>query len=189
MKRAPDELTDEQIVGRVLDGTIDLFSAIIHRYENRVFAVGMKFFRNRDDAADFTQEVFIKAYNSLKSFRGESRFYSWLIRVAYNHGINAARTTRPSDSLAEEFVEGRDLSPERAHMREEVCMALREAMRELPEEYRACLDFYFFFGLSYREIGEITGFPVNTIKSHVFRAKQVLRDALRGTIAEAYDEV
>jgi RNA polymerase sigma-70 factor, ECF subfamily len=189
MKRNPDELTDERIAGRVLEGTIDLFSEIIHRYENRVFAIGMKFFKNRDDAADFTQEVFIKVYNSLGSFRGESRFYSWLIRVAYNHGINAARTTRPSDSLAEEYIEGRELSPEQAHLRGEICTALREAVRQLPGEYRVCMDFYFFFGLSYREIGEITGFPVNTIKSHVFRAKRILRDELRGTIAEAYDEV
>jgi RNA polymerase sigma-70 factor, ECF subfamily len=189
MKRDHEELTDEQIVARVLNGNLDLFKEIIERYRNRVFTIGMKFLRNRDDAADFSQEVFLKAYGNLRSFRGESRFYSWIVRVAYNHGINSSRSAKPCDSLADEYTESGELSPERAHMRAEVGRVLRRAMDDLPPEYRVCVDFYFFFGLSYREISDITGFPVNTIKSHVFRAKHMLRDALRGTMAEAYHEV
>jgi RNA polymerase sigma-70 factor (ECF subfamily) len=67
--------------------------------------------------------------------------------------------------------------------------AISRALASLPEKYRICVDFFFFLGLSYGEIGDITGFPVNTIKSHVFRAKQMLRDALRGSAAEEYHEM
>jgi RNA polymerase sigma-70 factor (ECF subfamily) len=182
--------TDEQIVGKVREGEIELFREIVLRYQRRIFGIGMRFHRNRDDAYDFTQEVLIKAYNHLPSYRGESRFYSWLIRIAYNHGINAVKSGRPCVSLAEDYLHSPEDGPEAIHVREEIRAALSRAVQELPERYRICVDLFFFFGLSYPEIAGITGFPVNTIKSHVFRAKQLLKDALRGTAAEEeYDEM
>jgi RNA polymerase sigma-70 factor (ECF subfamily) len=173
----------------VLEGDIGLFREIVLRYQQRVFGIGMRFHRNRDDAHDFVQEVFIRAYNNLSSFRGESRFYSWLIKIAYNHGINLVKSARPSTSLAEDFVHSQGEGPEEIQVRKEVRDALSRAIKDLPERYRTCLDLFFFFGLSYPEIAGITGYPVNTIKSHVFRAKHMLRDALRGTAAEEYNEM
>jgi RNA polymerase sigma-70 factor (ECF subfamily) len=190
INRIQDDLhSDEQIIRRVLAGEIDLFRFIVERYRNRVFTVGMRFHRNRDDAHDFVQEVFVRAYDKLSSFRGESRFYSWLIKISYNHGINSIKGGRRDEGLVEEYIGSGDDGPERAHLRAEVRTALAGAIRGLPETYRICLDLFFFFGLTYPEIADITGFPVNTIKSHVFRAKHMLRDALRGTIAEEYDEM
>ncbi len=184
-----EQLTDEQIIRRVLEGEIHLFKDIVERYQNRIFTIGMRFHRNRDDAYDFVQEVFIRVYNNLSSFRGESKFYSWLVKIAYNHGINSIKSAKPNESLTEEYINAEELTPETAHLRGEVKAALSRAINELPERYRICLDLYFFFGLSYPEITDVTGFPVNTIKSNVFRAKQMLRDALRGTVAEEYDEM
>jgi len=180
---------DEDIVGKVIRGDADLFGELVDRYQRKIFNIGMMFFRNHDDASDFTQEVFLRAYNSLGSFRGKSRFVFWLTRVAYNHGINAVKGKRTAESLAESALPWEGATPEETHLKEEVRRALRKAVGELPKNYRVCVDLYFFYGLCYAEISEITGFPLNTIKSHVFRAKQILRDSLQGTIAEEYHEM
>ena len=180
---------DEDIVGRVIQGESGLFGELVERYQRKIFNIGMMFFKNHDDASDFTQEVFLRAYNSLESFQGRSRFVYWLSRVAYNYGINAVKGTRGAETLVESTLQCGGGTPEETHLREETARALRNAVMELPENYRVCVDFHFFYGLTHAEISEITGFPVNTVKSHVFRAKHILRDALSGTVAEDYDEM
>ncbi|HSV97829.1 MAG TPA: sigma-70 family RNA polymerase sigma factor [Spirochaetota bacterium] len=184
-----ETLTDERIVALVLRGETDLFRELVKRHQRRVFFTGMRFFRNEDDAGDFTQEVLVKAYAGLGSFRGESRFGSWLLRIACNHAINVKKGARDVAGIESENLTSAYPGPETLSRRAEVSGALSDAIAALPEKYRICIDFYFFLGLSYGEIRDITGFPVNTIKSHVFRAKLMLRDALRGSAAEEYHEM
>lgn len=183
------KIDDEHIIRKVLEGDVDLFRLIVERHQKKIYNIGMRFYRNPDDAADFTQEVFLRAYNNLGTFKGLSKFYFWLMKVAYNHGINAVKAVSPEESSYEDFLPDSGASPEKAHLRGEIAKTLQKALRELPEKYRLCIEFYFFYNLTYLEISEITGYPVNTIKSHVFRAKQVLRDGLQGTIAEEYEDM
>ncbi len=180
---------DEDIVLKVLRGDVDLYRIIVERYQKRIFSMGLMFHKNADDASDFTQEVFIRAFDRLGSFRGDAKFYYWLVRLAYNYGINAVKGKRPTESLAESWVCDSEESIEEAQEKDEVRKLLARAVAELPEKYRVCVDLYFFYQLSYGEISEVTGFPVNTIKSHVSRAKRMLRDALKGTIVEEYHAV
>lgn len=180
-------VSDEEIVCRVLNGEVELFAEIVRRYQQKIFNIGFMFFRNSDDARDFAQEVFVRAYEALSSFKGKSKFCFWFTRVAYNHGINTSKSGTRPESLIEHAWEGE--APDESFVRSEVRDALRKAVSALPENFRVCVDLYFFYGLSYGEISEITGYPVNTIKSNMFRAKQVLRDLLKGTIAEEYHEM
>ncbi len=180
-------VSDEEIVRRVLEGEVDHFSEIVQRYEKKIFHIGLMFFGNSDDARDFAQEVFVKVYEGLSSFKGKSKFYFWITRVAYNHGLNTAKSGKVPESLIEHAWKGD--SPDQRYERTEIYRALKTAVDALPEHYRVCVDLYFFYGMSYAEISGITGYPVNTIKSNVFRAKQVLRDLLKGTIAEKYHEM
>ena len=180
--------SDEQIVKQVLLGVIDNFKVIVERYQKKIFGIGMRFFNNRDDSHDFTQEVFIKAFESLSSYAGRAPFRFWLTRVAYNHGINRAGSKRTESEVPEEIPSG-DSTPEARHVRSEIRDMLMRAVGALPERYRVCVELYFFMGLTYGEISTITGYPVNTIKSNVLRAKVMLRDELKGTIAEDYNEL
>jgi RNA polymerase sigma-70 factor (ECF subfamily) len=180
--------TDEQIVKQVLTGGIESFKIIVERYQKKIFGIGMRFFKNRDDSYDFVQEVFIRAYESLKSYAGRAPFRFWLTKIAYNHGINRVGAKRTEPEVPEEIPNG-DTTPETGHLRDEIRELLLEAINELPDRYRICVDLYFFMGLTYNEISEITGYPVNTIKSNVLRAKTMLRDELKGTIAEDYHEL
>jgi len=172
------EAADEDIISRVLDGDADAFSSLVRRYQRRMLRLGYGFFKDPDEAEDFAQDVFLKAYVGLAGFKGRSSFSTWLTRIAYNTGINAKRKAGRYEPLESEPVDSRSLSPEDEHIRGETVAALRTAMAALPEKYAVCLDLYFREGMKYEDIGAATGFPVNTIKSHVFRAKRDLRKAL-----------
>ncbi len=183
-----DGTSDEQIIKRVLTGGIDSFRIIVERYQKKIFSIGMRFYKNEDDSYDFTQEVFIKAYESLKSFAERAPFRFWLTRIAYNHGINRLNARPIEPDIPDQIPTG-DSAPEEELVRGEIRNVLMMAIEQLPERYRICVDLYFFLELTYNEISEITGYPVNTIKSNVLRAKNILRGELKGTIAENYYEL
>lgn len=178
MSSGGPEAADEDIIARVLDGDTDAFSALVRRYQRRILRLGYGFLKDLDAAEDFAQDVFVKAFVGLAGFKGRSSFSTWLTRIAYNAGINAKRKAGRYEPLESEPVDARALSPEDAHIRAETAIALRQAMAALPEKYAVCLDLYFREGMKYEDIRVATGFPVNTIKSHVFRAKSDLRKAL-----------
>jgi RNA polymerase sigma-70 factor (ECF subfamily) len=169
---------DRLVIDQILAGQKELFRLLVQRYEQAVYGMGLSFFRNPEDAADFAQDVFIKAYGSLSRFEGRSRFSTWLYRVAYNTAVNSVTRKKDYRSLAENDGEADSDTPERGALRQAVREAVRTAVSELPERYRICVDLFFFYERSYQEIEAITGYPVNTIKSHVFRAKKLLREKL-----------
>jgi RNA polymerase sigma-70 factor (ECF subfamily) len=174
---------DRLIVSQIVSGQKELFRLLVKRHEKAVYGMGLSFFRNQEDASDFTQEVFLKVFRRLSCFEGRSRFSTWLYKVAYNTAINQMTRTKEYRSLAEIEEAGDGDTPERRLIRTAAAKAVKEAVEDLPERYRICVDLFFFYDRSYQEIEAITGFPVNTIKSHVFRAKKTLREKL-SSIAE-----
>ena len=180
--------SDERIIRQILDGNVEKFRVIIERYQAHIYSIGMRFFKNNDDANDFVQDVFIKVYNELGTFKGKAQFRSWLIKIAYNFGINKINARKIDNVVFEESVSGWP-TPEQDHIKDETINLLRNAVNTLPEQYRICVDLYFYMGMKYSEIEGVTGYPVNTIKSNVLRAKHILRDRLRGSIAEDYHEM
>jgi len=175
------ELDDGVIVGQIVSGQKDLFRLLVRQHEKAVFGMGISFFRNTDDASDFVQEVFIKAYRSLSNFEGRSRFSTWLYKIAYNTALNEVNRRKEYHSLAEETADKLIHSgetPEWHTLRNIAKEAVRAAIKDLPERFRICVDLFYFYDRSYQEIEAITGIPVNTIKSHVFRSKIILREKL-----------
>lgn len=176
-RRAAD-LADEEIIELVLDGDTEAFSWLVKRHQGRVLRLGMSFFHDREEADDFAQDVFVKAYSALASFKGRSKFSTWLLRIAYNTAVNVKQRRREALRLNPEAELEGDPGADEAHLRNETVLAVRAAMAELPYRQALCIELFFYYDLKYAEIGEITGFPVNTIKSHVFRAKKLLRERL-----------
>jgi len=177
------DFNDRLVVSQIVSGQKNLFRLLVRQHEKAVFGMGMSFFRNRNDAEDFTQDVFLKAYRSLSNFEGRSRFSTWLYKIAYNTAINEVNRRKEYFSLAEEDAEkivNNGETPERITLRNAAREAVRSAIKELPERFRVCIDLFFFYDRSYQEIEAITGIPVNTIKSHVFRAKMLLKEKLEG---------
>jgi RNA polymerase sigma-70 factor (ECF subfamily) len=177
--------SDLLVVSQVLAGEKDLFRLLVRRYQRPVHGMGLSFFRNTEDASDFVQEVFLKVYQNLSRFEGRSRFSTWLYKIAYNTAVNGINRRKEYLSLAEDdfaLQASAGETPERQLIRRLAQDAVLASLHGLPERYRVCVDMFFFYDCSYQEIEEITGFPVNTIKSHVFRAKKLLREKLEEEI-------
>lgn len=174
-----DDTSDINLVEDTLRGSLGAYESLIRRHERRIFYLGLKFHKNYEDAEDFTQEVFLKAYEKLGTFSKNVPFSAWLYRIGYNHGINRIsrkQTFELPDETAEQIP---DLSatPETQLEREEERGVVGRILERLPEMYNMVIKMRFFDDLSYAEIAEIIGKPVNTIKSHIFRAKELVKQA------------
>jgi len=169
---------DRIIADQIISGQKELFRLLIKKHERAVHGMGMSFFHNAEDASDFTQEVFLKVFSNLSRFEGRSRFSTWLYKIAYNTAVNSVTRMKDYQSLVEDEIASNNDTPEREFLKNLARDAVLEAVIELPKRYRVCVDLFFFYDRSYEEIEIITGYPVNTIKSHVFRAKKILREKL-----------
>ena len=167
---------DYELCKAVIAGNTQAFALLVSRYQKRIYTLGLSFFNNTEDCEDFTQDVMLKAYTGLSTFRSEGSFSAWLMRIAYNTAVNSAAKKEHYTSLAE----GQDIAypgetPEEKHLRNCIILSIREAIDNLPDHYRLCIDLYFFYDMSYADIASITSLPLNTIKSHIFRAKKLLK--------------
>lgn len=172
---------DSSLIKSTLSGDHKAFAKLTDYYKVRIYRLGLSFFKSEADADDFVQEVFIKVYLKLNTFKGESAFSTWIFRLAYNIAINSTSRRKEYLPIADEAVlEDGDYSPEESQIRRMTAEAVREAVAELPENNAVCIELYFFYDMSYEEIMVVTGFPLNTIKSHIFRAKKILKEKLRG---------
>ena len=181
-------MTREQeltLIRQVQHGDTDAFELLVAAYEKTVYNVALQMTGNREDAQDLTQEAFFKAYNSLSSFRGESKFSSWLYRIVSNLCLDFKRrqSRRPSSSLTVEDDEGETLqldiadesqSPEVLLERKLTRDAVRRGLAELPDEQRQILLLREIQGLSYDEIADAMGLEPGTVKSRIFRARKKL---------------
>lgn len=171
---------DFHLVKSVLAGNKDAFAKLMTLYKARIFNFGKSFFHNETDSEDFVQDVFIKVFTHLDSFKGNSMFSTWLMKIAYTTAINSVKRAKKSLSIEDETTlpDFSSKSPEEIQIRKITMQAIREAVKELPEKYEICIEMYFCYDIPYQEISEITDFPVNTIKSHIFRAKKILKTKL-----------
>ena len=136
---------DSKLVREVLSGNTSAFAELMSLYKKRIEALGMSFFKNPADTEDFAQDVFLKAYTKLDSFRGESLFSTWLTRMAYNTAINAVNRRPEYVSIADEsLLPDNGLTPEEKELRLLTMEAVRESLKELPDKYKIVLDLYFF---------------------------------------------
>lgn len=175
-KGRPAEIEDKQLCKLILMGKTEAFGILVAKYQKKVYALGLSFFKNHDDAEDFVQDVMLKTFSALPSFRGESAFSTWLMRIAYNSAINSVKRKREFVSAFEDFeISTNELTPEEKHIQKCVKNSIKYAVNKLPEKYRICIDLYFFYDMPYADIESVTGIPINTIKSHIFRAKKILK--------------
>ena len=181
-------MTREQeaaVINAVLDGDVNAYEYLVKAYEKNVYNLALRMVGNSEDAYDMSQEAFIKAYNSLHSFRGDSKFSVWLYRIVTNVSVDflRSRARRPASSLTVENEEGETveleiadegLSPERLMEAKLTSQAVRRGLEMLPEDYRQILLLREIQGLSYDEIAQVLDIEIGTVKSRIFRARKKL---------------
>lgn len=173
------------IIERVQNGDADAFEGLVTAYERNVYNLALRMTGNSEDAADMSQEAFLKAYNSLQSFRGESKFSVWLYRIVSNVCLDFLRrkSRRQAVSLSMEDEGGEEVqlelpdesqSPETLLERSMTREAVRRGLEALPAEQRQILLLREIQGLSYDEIALALELETGTVKSRIFRARKRL---------------
>ena len=175
---------ENEIIRSVLRGNVNDFEKLVTAYEKNVYSLALRMVGDPEDAADMTQETFIKAYRSLSSFRGDSKFSSWLYRIASNVCLDflRSRSRHPQVSLSTTDEDDRttfelpDMSrnPEEQLMKKLSMEAVRRGLEQLPEQQRQILVLRELGGLSYAELARILGLEEGTVKSRIFRARKRL---------------
>lgn len=184
------DISDTQLVERVQRGDRTAFDLLVTKYQHKVFKLVSRLISNPAEAEDVAQEAFIKAYRALKSFRGDSAFYTWLYRIAINTAKNAlvSRSRRPVDfTLDTQDPEQYELharlkesdTPEGMLLTEEIRVTVQAAMQELPDDLRTAITLRELEGLSYEEIAAAMECPVGTVRSRIFRAREAIDKKLR----------
>ena len=191
----PSTLVEEPLfIEKVREGDAAAFDTLIERYSPEIYAVLYRLTENAEEAGDLTQETFLKAFRSIRRFRGESELRTWLFRIAINESRNRFRwwnrrkrdqtisidatignsDVRVSDSLADNSQ-----SPEESALANEREYALKAALLDMPEIFREALILCDVEGLSYEETAEALGVRLGTVKSRISRGREELRRRLK----------
>ncbi|MBQ5977689.1 MAG: sigma-70 family RNA polymerase sigma factor [Oscillospiraceae bacterium] len=176
---------EKHCIERVLKGDANAFEHLVHAYEKTVYNLALRTLGNREDAEDVTQEAFLKAYRSLDSFRGDSKFSVWLYRIVSNLCLDLLRSRqrKPTQSLTVEDDDGEigeleisdeHFSPEKLLDRKLTRESVQRGLSALPDDSRQILLLRELQGMSYEEIGQALDLEPGTVKSRIFRARKRL---------------
>lgn len=171
---------DEEIIQAVLIGNGERYGDIVDRYQTKLYRVSYYYTQNIEDARDLVQDIFIKAYNNLSSFKQGSAFSTWLYRIAVNHCLDWCRKKRPqyAEVSCLDIFSAEEEGPEDLYLRQEVASEIQAAVVNLPVIYSTVLILYYFEDFSPQEIAEITNTSKRTVETRLFRGRKMLRDKL-----------
>ena len=177
-------VNDRDLVASAVAGAECSFEELVRRYQRPIAAYVYRMVGDYESALDLTQEIFIKVYNSLRRYRSEFKFSTWIYKIAHNSAVDHLRrsTTReqplingPEDDPFELPLESNRLSPEQESERKERRIEIEGVVRGLPSSYRELVVLRHSQDLTYEEIVEVTGLPLGTVKNRLFRAREMMR--------------
>lgn len=168
---------DAELVERVLSGDRASFRHLLNRYQRVLFNIALRMVGDRDEAEDIAQLAFVKAYENLRSFDRNRRFFSWIYRITINEALRALDQRKPKTQLDTEHRAETPTPAERLE-RERRHTELLAAVQSLAPHYREAVVLRYFGELNYREIAETLDIPEKTVKSRLFTARRLLAEAL-----------
>ena len=184
-------VTDElALVQAAKGGDVEAFEDLVRRYDRNVFRIAQHITQNREDAEDVVQDAFLKAYSNLHQFQGQSKFYTWLVRIAVNEALMKLRRRRPErtvsldqdvqkeeDSMPREVADWSP-NPEQQYNQAELRDILSKTIQGLPSGFRTVFVLRDVEGLSTEETAEVLGLTEGAVKARLFRARLKLREEL-----------
>src|SRR5258708_3462936 len=190
-KKKGEEINDELVlVQAAKKGDLEAFSELVKRYDRNVFRIAQHITHNEEDAQDVVQEAFLKAYTNLEQFQGNSKFYTWLVRIAVNEALMKLRRRRSDktvsldeDVVTEEGSMPREVAdwspnPEQLYGQSELGDILKKTIQGLPPGFRTVFVLRDVEGLSTEETAEMLGLSIPAVKSRLLRARLQLRERL-----------
>ena len=174
---------DRALVRAVLDGNHETFEELVRRHQRHVYQLCYRFSGNHEDASDLAQDVFIRAYKGLRTFKGNSAFSTWLYRIGVNVCLNRVGSRPAAQTIALDRIERGDTRSERADaalLRHERAAEVRAAVARLPDKQRATVILRVYHEMPHDEIAAVLGSSVGAVKANFFHAMANLKKALRG---------
>ncbi|MFT4604572.1 MAG: RNA polymerase sigma-70 factor (ECF subfamily) [Rhodothermales bacterium] len=178
MKRRADA-TDAEIVRECLAGDRDAFGVLVDRHKKVIFNVAFQMLKDRSDAEDAAQCVFIRAYERLGSYNPQFKFFSWIYRMTVNESLNRIRGRRDTTELHESMLVSNPETPDKAVSEAELEDRMGEALMELVPEDRALILLRHYEDMPYRDLGFVFEIPIKTVKSRLFTARRRLCEICR----------
>lgn len=175
----------KELIDRITSGDTEAFAELVEMYQRLVFHIVMRLIRNQADREDVAQEIFVKVYRNLPKFKFESKVSTWIARIAYNTSLNYLNKKKVplfEDQVSNNgTVETRvslDESPNEEVEQSDLSQRLKDEIDKLPPHFKTIITLYHIEQMSYAEIAEIMDLPDGTVKSHLFRARKLLKERL-----------
>jgi len=191
---------DQILVECVLNGDKQAFELLVLKYQRKLMRLVLFFIKDHAEAEDIVQEAFIKAYKGLSSFRGESAFYTWLYRIGVNSAKNHINSQkRRVQTSSDNDTQDKDISSELDGLNEsntpdsvlaskQLAEKVNEAMNSMQEELRIAISLREIDGMSYEEIADMMECPIGTVRSRIFRAREVIANKIRPLMDSSMDK-
>ncbi len=180
-----EQTTDKELIDQILNGDRQSYRTLVDRHSAMVFHLARRFSNNEETVKDLVQEVFVKAYERMDSFRGNASFSSWLYRLSMNHFRDYAKDIRRKNQRFSEMEDyelnaqlGHQETPDAGLEQEEEANRLFDALEQLPEEYSEPLLLKYRDGMSYKVISNRLGVSVSALKVRVHRARKEIKEIL-----------
>jgi RNA polymerase sigma-70 factor (ECF subfamily) len=173
-------VTEQELISRAKKGDQAAFAQLVTDHQNRVYTLAVRMVGDREEGADLAQEAFLKAWQALPAFRGESSFSTWMYRLTANVCLDFLRRRKrqPVQTVFEAEPSDQTQDPQRQLERRETSRAIHLALDRLPPNQRQILTLRELSGLSYQEIGQLLRLDIGTVKSRLARARSALRKIL-----------
>jgi len=189
-------LNDQHYIDKVLQGETNAFAVLVDRYKDMIFTLGLKMVKNREEAEEVAQDTFIKIYNSLTKFKGESKFSTWIYKIAYNTCLDRLKKSKKDDlnisidEFSSHLIKTMDNALSALEDKERK-QAIQNCLNLLPREDNFLLTLFYFEDQNLEEIGKVMNINANNVKVKLFRSRQklatILKKQLEPEILEYYE--
>jgi RNA polymerase sigma-70 factor, ECF subfamily len=174
---------EKEVIRKAIKGDADALAKLVSKYQTEISRWAFKVVKNTNDAADVTQEVVLKILTSISNLQEEDKFLHWVYRITYNLSLNWLRTFKKMPTIREpEDVSYQETHFDQTHdtllEKKEDIFRLNEALKQLPMAYQVIITLYYFDNKSYEEIAEILKIPIGTVKTQLYRAKEMLKSRI-----------
>lgn len=182
-------LSDQEIIDSIKKGNSPDYSIIVNRYKNKAFSMLKRMLKNEFEAEEVLQDCFLKAYNSLNSFKGEAKFSTWFYRIVYNTALtrlsSQKRKTESEMTSVEDHLNLKSEYRSDEIERKDINQLIHDTISKLPERYSAIITMFYLSEMSIEEISVVTGMSISNVKVMLHRSRNSLRDLiLNSNLAE-----